>query len=122
MKMISLQRFLHHHLFAIKHVSDATQEMQRGQFFEKLAHETHLHEDHYTVSSDDRNAMWYFLRAALRGDANASFKLGVSYLQGDLGLDKDYQKAKEWLERADHQGHPHAKQCLYEAYDQITFS
>lgn len=102
-------------------LSDAQHEIERAEFFEYLANETHLHEKSYVVSSNDRNAIWYLLRAALRGDANASFKLGISYLGGDLGLDKNYQKAEKWLERAVSQGHPEAKRYLYQAYSELAF-
>ena len=89
-----LQHLLPKNFMPALQLSDAHQEIERAEFFEHLAHETHLHENAYVVSSNDRNAIWYFLRAALRGDANASFKLGVSYLHGDLGLDKIIRKQK----------------------------
>jgi hypothetical protein len=101
---------------------ESEREISKAQFFESLAISDHFKEDHYTISSNDRNAMWYFLRAALRGNANASFKLGESYLHGELGLDKDYKKAQYWLERAMYQGHPQAKDYLYTAFSQLAFS
>ena len=115
-----LQHFLPRYFTPTLPLSDAHQEIERAEFFEHLAHETHLHENAYVVSSNDRNAIWYFLRAALRGDANASFKLGISYLHGDLGLDKNYQKAEKWLERAASQGHPEAKRYLSQAYSELA--
>ena len=123
--MMNIRRLLQHLLpknfMPALQLSDAHQEIERAEFFEHLAHETHLHENAYVVSSNDRNAIWYFLRAALRVDANASFKLGVSYLHGDLGLDKNYQKAEKWLERAASQGHPEAKRDLSQAYSELAF-
>lgn len=106
----------------VEQPSEARQEIKRAEFFQHLASETHLHEACYEVSSDDRNAMWYFLRAALRGNADAAFKLGVGYLHGELGLDKNYQKAQYWLEQAVHLGHPEAKAYLYTAFSELAFS
>ncbi|ENX38251.1 tetratricopeptide repeat protein [Acinetobacter sp. NIPH 2100] len=103
-------------------LSDSEMELHKAEFFKTLAHHEHEQDSHPYVSSNDRNAVWYFLRAALRGNADASFKLGQSYLDGDLGLDKDYKKAQYWLERAVHQGHPEAKAYLYTVFSELAFS
>ncbi|EPF93019.1 hypothetical protein GCM10025882_06630 [Acinetobacter gyllenbergii] len=103
-------------------LSESKQEISKAQFFENLAINEHIKEDHYTISSNDRNAVWYFLRAALRGNADAAFKLGESYLHGEFGLDKNYGKAQYWLERAAHLGHPEAKGYLYSAFSELAFS
>ncbi|MDN5512687.1 hypothetical protein [Acinetobacter sp.] len=41
---------------------------------------------------------------------------------GNLGLDKNYTRAEEWLEKAAKQGHPEAQHLLLTAYNTITFS
>ena len=103
-------------------ISDSEQEINKAEFFKTLA--LHQHEQEFlpVISSNDRNAIWYFLRAALRGNADAAFKLGESYLHGDLGLDKNYKKAQYWLERAVDLGHPEAKTYLYTAFSELAFS
>ncbi|WP_445116797.1 hypothetical protein [Acinetobacter sp. WZC-1] len=71
---------------------------------------------------DIRNAMWFYLRAALRGDKEAQYKMGLSYLNGQLGLDRNYSYAEKWLVQAAHQGHPQARLELLKAYNQLAFS
>jgi hypothetical protein len=46
---------------------------------------------------NERNAIWCFLRSALRGHPEAEYKMGLGYLNGQLGLDRDYRKAETWL-------------------------
>lgn len=77
-----------------------------------------------TVESDGniRNAMWNYLRAALRGDKNAQYTIGLSYLNGQLGLDRNYQHAEKWLSQAARQGHSEAKQELERALNHISIS
>ena len=53
--------------------------------------------------------------------AEVSGGVGTIYLHGDLGLDKNYQKAEKWLERAASQGHPEAKRYLSQAYSELAF-
>ncbi|OTG67582.1 SEL1-like repeat protein [Acinetobacter silvestris] len=72
--------------------------------------------------NDPRNIMWGYLRAALRGDKEAQYKMGMSYLNGQLGLDRSYSHAEKWLEQAAHQGHQHAKKELQDAYNKLAFS
>ena len=72
--------------------------------------------------SNSRNAVWYFLRSALRGHPEAEFKMGIGYLNGRLGLDRNYVKAERWLKKAAQDGHPDAKRCLYHAYSELAFS
>ncbi|WP_111858913.1 tetratricopeptide repeat protein [Acinetobacter sp. CFCC 10889] len=73
-------------------------------------------------SHDTRNIMWGYLRAALRGDQEAQYQMGLNYLNGQLGLDRSYIHAEKWLEQAAHQGHPFAKEELKKAYNQLAFS
>ncbi|AWL30248.1 SEL1-like repeat protein [Acinetobacter defluvii] len=79
---------------------------------------THIAEDTQNI----RNAMWASLRAALRGDQEAQYQMGLNYLNGQLGLDRSYIHAEKWLEQAAHQGHPFAKEELKKAYNQLAFS
>ena len=111
--------------------SEVQSEYVQGQYYEKLAIEHNqifesLHSNHPTLeknpaTQDNRNAMWNFLSAALKGHRDSQFKLGLCYLNGDLGLDKNYTHAQEWLEKAAKQGHPEAKKTLMYSYSQIAF-
>ncbi|TCB81082.1 sel1 repeat family protein [Acinetobacter sp. ANC 4173] len=113
----------------------AEHEYQRGLHFEQLALSEHyymfMHKNilqsmhklnHPVISSHTRNAIWYFLRSALRGYPEAEFKMGIGYLNGQLGLDRNYAKAERWLKKAAQDGHPDAKRCLYHAYSELAFS
>lgn len=99
--------------------------------FEENASEAMLEKSQahdFEVTNDEiddvanRNAMWCYLRAALRGDQEAQYKMGLSYLNGQLGLDRSYNQAQKWLEQAAHQGHTNAKEQLNKAYDELAFS
>lgn len=72
--------------------------------------------------STTRNIMWGYLRAALRGDQEAQYQMGLNYLNGQFGLDRSYVHAEKWLEQAAYQGHPFAKEELKKAYNQLAFS
>lgn len=72
--------------------------------------------------SETRNVMWHALRSALRGDKNAQYQMGIFYLHGQLGLDRNYSHAEKWLDQAAHQGHSAAKHELEDAYAQLAFS
>ncbi|WP_038346232.1 tetratricopeptide repeat protein [Acinetobacter sp. A47] len=125
MKIANIKQRLHSYCsdLAQPHpLSDSEQEIHKAELFQALAHHEHALDAHPFISSNDRNAVWYFLRAALRGHHEAAFKLGESYLHGDLGLDKDYKKAQYWLERAVALGHPEAKAHLYTAFSELAFS
>ena len=69
-----------------------------------------------------RNAMWNYLRAALRGDKEAQYKMGLSYLNGQLGLDRNYQNAEKWLSQAANQGHEEALNELHKALNSLAIS
>lgn len=69
-----------------------------------------------------RNEMWYCLREALRGDKEAQYRMGLSYLNGELGLDQSFIHAEKWLDQAAHQGHTEAKHELEKAYTRLVFS
>ncbi|MEN8280232.1 hypothetical protein [Acinetobacter gerneri] len=103
--------------------SEASYERSRANDFEQRAAQ-HLHDSHSSHFEDHetRNAMWYYLRAALRGDQEAQYKMGLSYLNGQLGLDRNYSQAEKWLVQAAHQGHLQAKEELNKAYNNLAFS
>jgi hypothetical protein len=46
---------------------------------------------------------------AQAGNAEAQYKLGNCYLNGEHGLEKDFEKAVEWYTKAAEQGHAEAK-------------
>lgn len=83
----------------------------------KTSHSTSLEDDR-----DARNRIWNFLSAALKGQSEAQYQLGLGYLHGQLGLDKNYTHAEEWLKKAAKQGHHEAQLTLEKAYNQIVFS
>ena len=72
------------------------------------------------TNSDQRNAMWHYLNAALKGHAQAQYKLGLSYLEGDLGTDRNYRYAEQWLMKAKQQGYQPAANALAKAYSQLA--
>ena len=51
--------------------------------------------------------------AAEQGDADAQFNLGDFYEKGH-GIEKDYEKAKEYYQLASDQGHAKARAKLFE--------
>ncbi len=69
-----------------------------------------------------RNVMWHHLRAALRGDKQAQYEMGLSYLNGEWGLDRNYTHAEKWLDQAALQGHREAKIELQKALNKLAFS
>src|SRR5690606_27211298 len=104
--------------------SETAHELTQAHFFEensikasRLSRLISLQEN-----QDARNAIWYYLRAALRGDKEAQYKMGLSYLNGQLGLDRSYIHAEEWLKEAAKQGHHEAQMTLEKAYSQLAFS
>lgn len=74
------------------------------------------------TEQESRNVMWHYLRAALRGDKEAQYKMGLSYLNGQYGLDRNYAHAEKWLDQAAHQGHADAKTELDRALNNLAFS
>lgn len=55
-------------------------------------------------------------QAAQQGDAKAEAKLGAMYLLGS-GVEKDEQKAAEWMLKAANQGHVEAQVIIAAMYD-----
>ena len=105
-------------------VSQTVDELNKGHYFEERAlHPFSRAQQQYNSNNQDaRNAMWYYLRAALRGDKEAQYKIGLSYLNGQLGLDRSYLHAEKWLDQAAHQGHRQAKSELQDALNRLAFS
>jgi len=101
-----------------KNATEATLEKAQAHDFESEIKHQNLNAD----AIENRNAMWCYLRAALRGDQEAQYKMGLSYLNGQLGLDRSYTHAEKWLEQAAHQGHVPAKEELKKAYNALAFS
>lgn len=99
-------------------------ELQQGHVFEdKLKHDLSAQQKcNQDINYDARNAMWFYLRAALRGNKDAQYKLGLSYLNGELGLDRSYTHAEKWLDQAADQGHPQAKADLADALNKLSIS
>ncbi|NNH34798.1 sel1 repeat family protein [Acinetobacter sp. NIPH 2377] len=114
------------HLQGMQNIIDeAHYEYTQGQVFEQLAFEHHQAFQSNTINAvlgddqsvhNNRNAMWNFLSAALKGHSEAQYKLGLGYLQGQLGLDKNHTHAQEWLTKAAKQGHSDAQYKLGVAY------
>lgn len=94
--------------------------IEHNQIFASL-HANHTTPEKNPVTQDHRNAIWNFLSAALKGHRDAQYKLGLCYLNGDLGLEKKYIRAEEWLEKAAMQGHPEAIKTLMYSYSQSAF-
>lgn len=110
-------------------IQEADNNYAQGEYFAHLAAQHHQefllhHSDALADSSlvDSRNAMWSFLNAAVRGHREAQYKLGVAYLNGEFGLERNFSQAEAWLKKAAAQGHPLASNTLNQAYQQIAFS
>jgi uncharacterized protein len=102
-------------------MSESMHIYHRATSFEHLALNNHysVHYDlhrHERVYTYQRNAIWYFLHAALKGYSTAQYKLGMIYLQGQLGLSPDQYKARKWLLLAANQGHIEAQNQLHHVY------
>ncbi len=67
------------------------------------------------VTEDYRQAMRWFLSAALKRDAMAEWKVGLGYLSG-IGVQKDPRAAVEWLKKAANQDHAGAQLMLSQLY------
>lgn len=69
------------------------------------------------VKQDIQRAKQYLEALASRGEKEASFLLGILYLNGDEGCKKDLVKAKEYLIQAAEQGSEEAKEILETNFD-----
>lgn len=68
----------------------------------------------YENKNDEKSVYWY-LKAAESGDANALFKVGNYYLQGN-GVEKNEEKAVELWQKAAEQGHTEALYCIGKSF------
>ncbi len=85
-----------------------------------LQHQSNSQSDPSQV--EYRNAMWNFLSAALRGHKEAQYRLGTGYLNGELGLPKNFSLAEFWLKKSADQGYSPANTALQKSYEEIVFS
>ena len=60
-------------------------------------------EDGLGIKQDEAKAFEYYLRAAIRGDADSVFNVGRCLFYG-LGTREDQAQAQIWLERAEELG------------------
>ena len=102
--------------------SPAQKELNQAHLFEYKAQHPLFNPQSSTQKINARNAMWYYLRAALRRDKEAEYKIGIGYLNGELSLDRSYTHAEKWLNQAIEHGHPKAKKALEQALNQISNS
>ena len=58
------------------------------------------------VAKDDRQAVYWYRKAADQGNANAQYNLGVMYENGE-GVAKDDKQAVYWYRKAADQGNSH---------------
>lgn len=72
---------------------------------------THENAKEGNKSSDVENSFNYYEKAADSGDANAQYYVGVCYA-GGVGVEKDLNKAIEYLKKAADQGSDAAKETL----------
>lgn len=116
---------LNRYLFTQKpSTSEASNELTKAHWYEeRFNHCLSENADaNFCDKNDARNAIWFYLRAALRGDKEAQYHLGLSYLNGELGLDRNYSNAEKWLDQAAHQGHSEAKTVLEKTLSHFVIS
>jgi TPR repeat protein len=63
------------------------------------------------IKQDYLKAKEWYEKAAIQGDSDSQYNLGVMYANGE-GIKQDYLKAKEWYEKAAIQGHPYSQYNL----------
>lgn len=103
--------------------SETLNELNKAHRYEDRFNQCLTDHDHNSCDKNDaRNAVWFYLRAALRGDKEAQYKIGLSYLNGQLGLDRSYTHAEKWLDQAADQGHRDAKNELEKALNHLVIS
>ena len=94
-------------LYEAKNYHEAFQEMQRlantgnAQAIYNVGYMTQIGQG--TVK-DEKKALQYYQDASNKGFGKASFILAQAYHKGNLGLPKDAQKYKEYLDKASVQG------------------
>ena len=68
------------------------------------------------VSPNDAEVANKYRQAAEQGDAEAQYKLGMCYYNGD-GVPQNYAEAVKWFRQAAEQGHPKAQYILGYCYE-----
>jgi Neuraminidase (sialidase) len=68
------------------------------------------------TQAEEASVQAVIVQSAEQGDANAQAKLGAMYLSGS-GVEKDEQKAAEWMLKAANQGHIEAEVIVAAMYD-----
>ncbi len=68
------------------------------------------------AQAEEPSALAVTEQSAVQGDANAQAKLGAMYLLGS-GVEKDEEKAAEWMLKAANQGHIEAEVIVAAMYD-----
>jgi TPR repeat protein len=63
------------------------------------------------IPKDSATAVEWWTKAAIQGNAQAQFNLGVRYATGE-GISKDFATAVEWWTKAAIQGNAQARQIL----------
>jgi TPR repeat protein len=63
------------------------------------------------VAKNDKEAVWWWRKAAEQGDASAQCRLGLMYMQGQ-GVTKSTEEAMRWLRMAAEKGDANAKNIL----------
>ena len=66
------------------------------------------------ISKDEVKSRYYELKAAKNGEAESQYSIGLAYLDGSNGIEKDINEAMDWLELAETQGVLKAKDKLKE--------
>jgi TPR repeat protein len=74
------------------------------------------HEGLLGLPKDDKQALFWFQRAADQGNAAGQYNVGDSYYNGYGDLSKDLSKAAELFQLAANQGHSAAQGTLAEMY------
>ena len=82
-----------HNIFS-NHLNSSSETMSElikaHDYEERFNHCLNTHEAISCNQDDAPNAAWFYLRSALSGDKEAQYKMGLSYVNGTLGLDRSY--------------------------------
>lgn len=63
------------------------------------------------VDEDEEAGFEWIHEAALQGDADSQYLVGLCYEEG-MGVEQDLSEARDWYERAADQGNKSAKKAL----------
>ena len=63
------------------------------------------------VKENKSHAVYWYRQAAIQGDADSQYMLGLCYASGE-GVKKDNRKAIEWFQKSSRQGHRLAQHIL----------